>query len=165
MQDLVDLQHVASWHRDQHWPVASAQETRSDYSLAAVSTHRTAAIGLTLWALLDKFAARQMLDVHLRTDGRQLIFRRHTQRENPATWVGDPPRASPTLRLLLRARDQQHGLDPAERSTSALPSLSDAEMHALDFPKDRMPGMRTDADLGRVLGSQGTQPGATAVKH
>ena len=41
---------------------------------------RKLAPGLTARAVLDKFAALQMIDVHFpTTDGRQLIFRRYTQ--------------------------------------------------------------------------------------
>jgi transposase len=43
---------------------------------------RPLASGLTPRAVLDKFAAIQMLDVHFpTTDGRELIFRRYTQPE------------------------------------------------------------------------------------
>ncbi len=43
---------------------------------------RPLAPGLTARAVLDKFAAMQMIDVHFpTTDGRQLIFRRYTQPE------------------------------------------------------------------------------------
>jgi len=43
---------------------------------------RKLAPGLTARAVLDKFAALQMIDVHFpTTDGRQLIFRRYTQPE------------------------------------------------------------------------------------
>jgi transposase len=44
---------------------------------------RPLASGLTPRAVLEKFAAMQMLDVHFpTTDGRELIFRRYTQPEN-----------------------------------------------------------------------------------
>ncbi len=44
---------------------------------------RPLASGLTPRAVLDKFAAMQMLDVHFpTTDGRELIFHRYTQPEN-----------------------------------------------------------------------------------
>ena len=43
---------------------------------------RAEAPGLTPRAVLEKFAAIQMLDVHFpTTDGRELIFRRYTQPE------------------------------------------------------------------------------------
>jgi transposase len=43
---------------------------------------RPCAPGLTPRALLEKFAAIQMLDVHFpTTDGRELVFRRYTQPE------------------------------------------------------------------------------------
>ena len=43
---------------------------------------RALAPGLTPRAVLDKFAAMQMVDVHFpTTDGRKLIFRRYTQPE------------------------------------------------------------------------------------
>jgi transposase len=43
---------------------------------------RLLAPGLTARSVLDKFAALQMLDVHFpTTDGRELVFRRHTQPE------------------------------------------------------------------------------------
>jgi hypothetical protein len=44
---------------------------------------RDLAPGLTARSVLEKFAAVQMIDVHLpATDGRQVIFSRHTQPEN-----------------------------------------------------------------------------------
>ena len=43
---------------------------------------RDLAPGLTPRSVLEKFAAMQMIDVHLpTTDGRQLVFRRYTQPE------------------------------------------------------------------------------------
>ena len=43
--------------------------------------HRTAS-GLTPRAVLEKFAALQMIDVHLpTTDGREIVMARHTQPE------------------------------------------------------------------------------------
>jgi transposase len=65
---------------------------------------RPLAAGLTPRAVLDKFAAMQMLDVHFpTTDGRELIFRRYTQPENDHKMILAqlgwelPPQAPPRI--------------------------------------------------------------------
>ncbi|MGH9353485.1 MAG: IS1634 family transposase, partial [Terriglobia bacterium] len=72
---------------------------------------RPLAAGLTPRAVLDKFAALQMLDVHFpTTDGRELIFSRYTQPENDHKMIlaqlgwelppQSPPRITQKGRLL-----------------------------------------------------------------
>ncbi len=64
---------------------------------------RGCAPGLTPRAVLDKFAALQMVDVHLpTTDDRRLVLPRHTQ-------------PTPDHRLLLRRLDLQLPEQPAPR--------------------------------------------------
>lgn len=73
---------------------------------------RTLAPGLTPRAVLEKFAAIQMVDVHFpTTDGRELIFRRYTQPEKEPRMLlqqlgwelppQSPPRITAHMKLLI----------------------------------------------------------------
>ena len=84
------------------------------YSLHATLRQRLRALapGLTPRAVLDAFAAVQMIDVHIpTTDGRELILTRHTEPE-------------PNLRLLIDTLKLQLPAQPPPRITAAQPQPS-----------------------------------------
>lgn len=77
---------------------------------------RDLAPGLTARAVLEKFAALQMLDVHLpTTDGRTVILTRYTQPENE-------------LRLLLQRLKLELPSQPPPRITTLKPTANQADV-------------------------------------